>query len=124
MTRRIFSGLVGAALVWAVMAGECAACQQLLRSPASDGACCTSQGKCKTAPAPAPGHKHCKSPAELSVQAAVAEVGLLTHFDLPLAVASGEFGASPASEPPPAARGGPPSYSLPDLYCLNSAFRI
>ena len=123
--RSILSGLVCAAVLWTVMAGECAACQQLLRSPGSDGTCCTSTGKCKTAPAPAPAHRHCKTPANLSQQVVVADVGVLAHFDAPLAPVTGlSWVVSLSPEPLPAARGGPQLHSPPDLFCLNSAFLI
>ncbi|MBI3698655.1 MAG: hypothetical protein HY238_27925 [Acidobacteria bacterium] len=126
MGRSILIGLVGAVVLWAVMAGECAACQQLLRSSGSDGTCCTSTGKCKTAPAPAPAHRHCKTPANLSQQVVVvADVGLLAHLDAPLAPATGlSWAVPPSREPVPAARVGPQLHSPPDLFCLNSAFLI
>ena len=125
MRRSILSGIVCAAVLWAVMAGECAACQQLLRSPGSNGACCTSTGKCKTTPAPEPAHRHCQTPASLSQQMAVADVGLLAHFETPLAPVTDFFSVvSTSRQPAPAARSGPQLHSPPDLVCLNSAFLI
>jgi hypothetical protein len=108
--------IVAGTVLW----GGCVSCRQIssLKTAASD--CCDSAGKCHTPAQKEQGHQHCKAPAQAAEQFVKTELAWTVDWSLPV-VAEAVVVQATAPAPAPVQN---PSWSPPEIFLLDSSFRI
>ena len=120
MLRSLLTSVLAAVVTGMLVWGGCVSCQNLFSQKQTTNGCCETAGKCKTPAPEQSGHKHCKSAALALDQYVKADPDrVLQGWAAPEPVVT-EALWTPAAAP--LARES--AYSPPEIFLLNSAFRI